>query len=128
MNVFSILNIAFSSIPKFFTKSKSSHTRLISLCTDDSSFLFNLVKFFPNMKRFPLLAFSWSPKILNNLLFPEPRLPVIETRLHEGIKIFIFPIKTVFSSLLIYIFSNKDDIDLVLKEDEIIKKIDYIIE
>ena len=29
---------------------------------------------------------------------------------------------------LIYIFSNKDDIDLVLKEDETIKKIDYIIE
>lgn len=29
---------------------------------------------------------------------------------------------------LIYIFSNKDNIDLVLKEDEIIKKIDYIIE
>ena len=49
-----------------------------------SSFLLSLEVFFPKINRFPVLAFSFSPKTLKNLVFPDPGFPFIEIKLPEN--------------------------------------------
>ena len=71
------------------------------------------------MNKFPALAFSCKPITLNNLVFPDEALPVIDTKLPEGIKISVEKQTTLKIS-----GSDKQLVGLVTSKIKTLRKIE----